>query len=115
MNGLGDHPPHIHGHIIRDLRHPVVNVIKSLTIHKVFHIQRRQSGQMVALQLAIVIQQAAYGRGIFFPASSPSTSTCHWIPIRRANLINGFRPDWANSMTFTLQHQNDGRTGGPVR
>ena len=74
-----------------DLRHPVVNVIKSLTIHKVFHIQRRQSGQMVALQLAIVIQQTAYGRGIFFPASSPSTSTCHWIPIRRANLINGFQ------------------------
>lgn len=101
MDGLGDHPPHIHGHIIRDLRHPVVNVIKSLTIHKVFHIQRRQSGQMVALQLAIVIQQTAYGRGIFFPASSPSTSTCHWIPIRRANLINGFRPDWANSITFT--------------
>ncbi len=36
----------------------------------------------------------------FFPASSPSTSTCHSIPIRRANLTSGFSPDWANSMTL---------------
>ena len=67
MDGFGDHPPHIHRDIIRDLRHPMINVIKSLTIHKVFHIQRRQTGQMVALQLAIVIKQTSYRRGIFFP------------------------------------------------
>lgn len=36
----------------------------------------------------------------FFPASSPSTSTCHSIPIRRANFTSGFSPDWANSMTL---------------
>ena len=36
----------------------------------------------------------------FLPASSPSTSTCHSMPMRLANLIKGFNPDWANSITL---------------
>jgi hypothetical protein len=44
MNRFGDHPPHIHRDIDRHHGNSVENVVKPLTIHKVFHVHRGQHG-----------------------------------------------------------------------
>ena len=66
MDSFGNHPTHIHGHIHRDHRHAVKDVVKSLAVHKVLHVHRGQRGQMFPLLFPIVIEQATHGRRIFF-------------------------------------------------
>jgi hypothetical protein len=98
MYRLGDNFAHIHGHVLRDLRHPVKDVSKPLAIHKVFHIQRGEHGQMLALFLSVVIQQAAHRGRILFPGFITIDQHMPLDTHPAGEFNQRLKPDWANSI-----------------